>query len=141
MKTAIIILCAVPGLVQAADFSDYENLLKESIGIRAELADVLEGVADKASARAALPRVREIVAQYTEVAAKIRGVPQPDEAGKMAIERGLKDEFAPIRTKLAANILRLATANFHEVDELRQALEPVAAIAPAPRGRLAHPAP
>lgn len=132
MKTAILILCAVPGLVQAADFSDYENLLKESIGIRAELADVLEGVADKASAKAALPRVREIVGQYVEVAAKILGVPQPDEAGKMAIERGLKDEFAPIRTKLAANILRLATANFYEVDELRQALDPVAAIAPAP---------
>ena len=44
----------------------------------------------------------------------------------------LRKQFAPIRTKLAANILRLATANFYEVDELRQALEPVAAIAPAP---------
>ena len=132
MKTAIIILCAVPGLVQAADFSDYKNLLKESIGIRAELADALEGVADKASAKASLPRVREIVGQYVEVAAKILSVPQPDEAGKMAIERTLKDEFAPIRTKLASNILRLATANFYEEDELRHAMEPVAAIAPAP---------
>ena len=132
MKTALVILSAVPGLVQAADFSDYENLLKESIGIRAELADALEGVTDKTSAKAVLPRVREIVGQYVEVAAKILSVPQPDEAGKMAIERGLKDEFAPIRTKLAANILRLATANFYEVDELRQALEPVASIQPAP---------
>ena len=138
MKNAIIILCAAPGLVQAADFSEYKTLLEESIGIRAELADVLETVSDKASAKAALPRVREIVGQYVEVAAKILSVPQPDEAGKMAIERGLKDEFAPIRTKLASNILRLATVNFYEVDELRQALEPVAAIAPAPP-QLQHP--
>lgn len=132
MKNALIILCAVPGLVQAADFSEYKTLLEESIGIRAELADALEGVTDKASAKASLPRVREIVGQYVEVAAKILSVPQPDEAGKMAIERTLKDEFAPIRTKLASNILRLATANFYELDELRHAMEPVAAIAPAP---------
>ncbi len=135
MNTASIITCALaaaPAMLQAAEFNDYESLLRESIGIRAELADTLAGITDQASAKAALPRVRELMGQYTELAAKIRAVPQPDESSKMALERTMREEFAPVRTKMTANIMRLHRQRYFGEEELQRALAPLVNIQPAP---------
>lgn len=137
MNTTNIIACALaaaPALVQAAEFNDYETLLKESITIRAELADAFEGITDQASAKAATPHVKELMEQYTEVAAKIRAVPQPDEAAKMALERSLRDEFAPVRSKMTAHLLRLYKQGFYGVEELQLVLSPLVDFQPAPSG-------
>lgn len=135
MNRASIITCALaaaPALVQAAEFNDYETLLKETIVIRAELADLMEGITDADSAKAATPRMKELMEQYTETAAKIRAVPQPDEASKMALERTMREEFAPVRTKMTVQILRLHKNRFYGQEQLQLALAPLVNIQPAP---------
>jgi hypothetical protein len=87
----------------------HESLAQEAIGKMNEMAGVLEGVTDEASAKAAKPKLQAIDASMKELKAK------EEKLGKLSAdeEKRLKEKYEPqmeeAMKKLIAQFGRLAT--------------------------------
>jgi len=85
----------------------HESVTTEAIGCMTELAALLDGVTDKASALAAKPNLEALTAKMKDLAARTESLGEPDAETKQQLEQRFQEAMAD--TSLMQSLMRLAT--------------------------------
>lgn len=117
-----------------AHATEFENLLLQSVQLRAEIATVLESVQDAASANAALPALWDVMARYEDVSRAMKALPRPDAESFRQMEQRHLETFRPVRQRLMANLMRLVKAGYYGDAGLQRALSPLVRVQAVPAG-------
>ncbi|MEX2214390.1 MAG: hypothetical protein WD768_09700 [Phycisphaeraceae bacterium] len=115
-------LLAVTLVAGGCGGGSHEAVAEESVSKFKELASVLEGVTDTASAKAAKPKIDAIVAELKAIGERSKALPEPDEATKKKIMEKMKTELTSAMMKMQEAMMKLAT-NPEAAKALGEAME------------------
>ncbi|MBP7865954.1 MAG: hypothetical protein KA419_08375 [Acidobacteria bacterium] len=108
MKKVLVLLAAVAVFLPLSGCSkgSHEAFMNDMIAAMKEMGTVLEGIKDKDSAKAAVPKLQEIVKRLNDLKEKGKALPEPDEATKKKLEEKLK-ELMEVSMKVAGEMMRV----------------------------------
>jgi hypothetical protein len=86
----------------------HESVLKDSIAKLKEVATILEGVTDEASAQAAKPKLQAISTQLKELKTKMDQLPKPSADEEKRLKEKYEPQMKEMMPKLMAQMMRVA---------------------------------
>ena len=108
MKTLCLCLLAV-GLILSCTScgkKSHEALMNDMIASMKEMGTILEGIKDKDTAKAAVPKLQEIAKRFQTFKKDSETLGEPDEATKKALEGKMK-ELMEVAMKMAGEMMRI----------------------------------
>jgi hypothetical protein len=129
---------AVVGLVVVLIFalggSAHESVIRGVISCMSDLADALESVKDKDSAKAAAPKINKICDRMEELAKKGKSLGEPPTAEAERLEKKYKPELEKQMKRLVAAQMKVALAGGNDPD-FQKAIQRLASVG-ASMGRI-----
>lgn len=141
MKNSILLAAAVLALAPAiaqetapaataeaaapADAATFEAAARNLMNCIKELNAALQGVKDTASADAAAPKVKELVAKMDAVSAENEKLGEPTPEIQAQVEKAIGAEFEQTMKALGETMRPIAMNGFYDSQALMEALAPV----------------
>jgi hypothetical protein len=98
---ALVLVCGVSGCGSSAA----EQTMKDTIAAENELADIMEGIKDDASAEAAIPKMEKVGERMKEIVRKVKSLKMTKDE-----EKKLQEKYKPEMEKMQER-LKNATMN------------------------------
>ena len=108
-----------------ADAGKFEAAARNLMNCIKELNDALQGVKDTASADAAAPKVKELVAKMDAVSAENEKLGEPTPEIHAQVEKAIGAEFEQTMKALGETMRPIAMNGFYDSEALMQAIAPV----------------
>ena len=108
-----------------ADAGKFEAAARNLMNCIKELNDALQGVKDTASADAAAPKVKELVAKMDAVSAENEKLGEPTPEIQAQVEKAIGAEFEQTMKALGETMRPIAMNGFYDSQALMEALAPV----------------
>lgn len=108
-----------------ADAATFETAARNLMNCIKELNDALQGVKDTASADAAAPKVKELVAKMDAVSAENEKLGEPTPEIQAQVEKAIGAEFEQTMKALGETMRPIAMNGFYDSQALMEALAPV----------------
>ncbi|MBL8793538.1 MAG: hypothetical protein JNM56_06520 [Planctomycetia bacterium] len=105
MAVSCALLLCVVGRGAAQD--THEVLLKEMVGNLKEATNVLKGVKDEETAKAATPKVKKIAESMKETAKKLEKLGKPTKEQEAELEKKYKEDLGKLLKEFTGELLRV----------------------------------
>ena len=124
-ETAPAVPAATAEAAVPADAATFEAAARNLMNCIKELNDALQGVKDTASADAAAPKVKELVAKMDAVSAENEKLGEPTPEIQAQVEKAIGAEFEQTMKALGETMRPIAMNGFYDSQALMEALAPV----------------
>ena len=124
-ETAPAVPAAPAEAAAPADAAKFEAAARNLMNCIKELNDALQGVKDTASADAAAPKVKELVAKMDAVSAENEKLGEPTPEIQAQVEKAIGAEFEQTMKALGETMRPIAMNGFYDSQALLEALAPV----------------
>ena len=108
-----------------ADAGKFEAAARNLMNCIKELNDALQGVKDTASADAAAPKVKELVAKMNAVSAENEKLGEPAPEIQAQVEKAIGAEFQQTMESLGNTLRPIAMNGFYDSAALTEAIAPL----------------
>lgn len=108
-----------------ADAAKFESAARNLMNCIKELNEALQGVKDTATADAAAPKVKELVAKMDAVSAENEKLGEPTPEIQAQVEKAVGAEFEQAMKALGETMRPIAMNGFYDSEALMQAIAPV----------------
>ena len=124
-ETAPAVPAAPAEAAAPADAATFEAAARNLMNCIKELNDALQGVKDTASADAAAPKVKELVAKMDAVSAENEKLGEPSPEIQAQVEKAIGAEFEQTMKALGETMRPIAMNGFYDSQALMEAIAPV----------------
>jgi len=98
------LLCAACG----GSIDSHDDAMAAQVDLMEDMLDVLEGVTDEASAEDAIPDMEELGKRASEIAARVKELPQPSTEEMQAVQKKYAKQLAALQKKVGEQFQKLA---------------------------------
>jgi hypothetical protein len=107
MKSLTLILSMALLICTGCGGDTHESLAAEQMDVMKKMNSVLDGVKDLASAKAAKPELKSLIAKMKDIEARSSKLPAPTAADTTAMKAKYGGEMDPLMQKFVGNMMRV----------------------------------
>lgn len=108
LSTAVLALFALLAVACGGSIDSQEDAMEASMDVMEDMAAVLEGVTDKASADAAIPEIEALGERLSEISKQKAKLPEPTAEEMEALQKEYMPKVGESMGKVMQQIMKLA---------------------------------
>lgn len=123
---AALLLAAL--LTSCGEKETHQKIMADTLGLMDRVVSAVESVEDKQSAEAAAQKLEDMVGDFEQIADRIKGIGEPDEATEKALEDDYAKRREEIMQKMESSMLGVASRSPEIMNTLMQPMEKIGKV-------------